>query len=179
MLNTLRIYTDGSTNPNPGCGAYAYIILDNNNVVIRKYAMSFESTTNNRMELMPLIFALQWLRSEPVAINKHSTYDKIIITSDSEYLILGVKGRMAKWKNNEWRSTSGKVVNIDLWKKLDDLLQVFFNIEFRLVKGHSGDNYNEMVDKLAVQERLEKKNLAEDFEYIKSIETKQMNLFIR
>lgn len=165
--NILRIYTDGSASPNPGRAAWAYLVVDNNDNIIRKFSKSFLLSTNNRCEVMPLIAVLQWLQVNPIQLRAIHSYNKIIITSDSEYLILGVKGRMTKWKANEWKNTSGRVINLDLWKKLDNLLPWFKNLEFNLVKGHSGNKYNEIVDKMAVETRNREEAIA-DTEYEQS-----------
>jgi len=177
MGRILRVYTDGSASPNPGKGAYSYVVLDEKNTILRKYSMAFTTTTNNRMELRPLIAFLQWAQTDPIPLGKVSSYEKIIITSDSQYLILGVQGRMIKWKANGWNNTSGKVVNLDLWKKIDKLLYNFHNLEFKLVKGHSGDQFNDMVDKIAVHERITNPDPCIDLEYTNSLKTKQLNMF--
>lgn len=103
------------------------------------------NSTNNRMELQAAISALAALK-RPVQIEFHT---------DSEYLRKGITEYIESWANNDWkRKDKEPVANVDLWKKLWPLVQTH-EIEWHWVKGHSGDELNERVDKLARQARLD------------------------
>lgn len=123
----LVVYTDGSCSPNPGRGGWAFIAIfeDENNIYEFIDFGKEQKTTNNRMELTAVIEALKAFSAE-----------KFTIFSDSLYVI---NCAMGKWKKNK---------NIDLWKKYDKISHEK-DIVFIWVKGHSGDKYNEKVDKLA------------------------------
>ncbi|HKL12249.1 MAG TPA: ribonuclease H, partial [Halanaerobiales bacterium] len=103
-------------------------------------------TTNNRMELRAVIEALQVVKK-----NK-----KIILYSDSNYVVKGINEWIKSWKKRGWRTASNKPVkNLDLWKKLDKLFDKK-NVKLKKVAAHSGNEFNEKVDKLA-KEEIEKK----------------------
>ena len=135
--NKLEIYTDGACLGNPGPGGWAALIIDNNQE--RILSGNNEMTTNNRMELLAVIKALE-------SINHHL---EITIYTDSKYVINGITSWIKNWKTNDWKSSSKTPVkNIDLWKILDVNSQKQ-NIKWVWVKGHSGNNYNDKVDKIA------------------------------
>ncbi len=135
--NKLEIYTDGACLGNPGPGGWAALIIDNNQE--RILSGNNEMTTNNRMELLAVIKALE-------TINHHL---EITIYTDSKYVINGITSWIKNWKNNDWKSSNKTPVkNIDLWKILDVNSQKQ-NIKWVWVKGHSGNNYNDKVDKIA------------------------------
>lgn len=162
----LKVYTDGSCQGNPGRGAYAYIVVDVQDKIVRKDSQVFVETTNNRMELIALIAALMWLQTNPLAIGCINKYEKIEVTSDSEYLVRGI-GRMRQWKKNDWFGSNGKkVLNIDLWKKIYNLMPNFKNIIFTHIKGHSGNEFNDRVDCMAVAARNNCDNMIVDSGYI-------------
>tara|TARA_B100000686_G_C16525635_1_gene829604 strand:- start:415 stop:867 length:453 start_codon:yes stop_codon:yes gene_type:complete len=132
------IYTDGACLGNPGPGGWAALIFNKENK--KKVITGSEKvTTNNRMELMAIIYALKPLK-------ENST---VKIYSDSKYVINGINLWMKKWKENNWLTSNKKPVkNIDLWKQLDNESKKF-KISWEWVKGHSGNIYNEEVDRLA------------------------------
>ena len=134
---TIKIYTDGSCIGNPGNGGWAAIILEGK--IEKKICGSKNDTTNNQMELMATIKAL-----ENFIIKK-----KIIIFTDSKYVKDGITKWINNWKINNWKTASKKnVKNKDLWKKLDSLSN-FHDIEWKWVKAHSNNYYNNLVDELA------------------------------
>lgn len=138
--NLINIYTDGACSGNPGPGGWAYIII--NKIIIKKESGGQLQTTNNRMEMTAIINALK-------NFNEKSN---IIINTDSKYVINGITQWIISWKENKWiGSNKKKVKNYDLWKELDFLRKIH-EVEWRWVKGHSGDNMNEMVDKMARDE---------------------------
>ena len=133
----IKIYTDGSCLNNPGNGGWAAIINDNE--IIKKISGSVKDTTNNRMELMAPIMALQ-------EIDKNN---EIEIYTDSQYVRLGVTEWIHKWKVNNWRTAAKKpVANRELWIQISELNEKM-NVEWHWVKGHAGDPGNERADYLA------------------------------
>ncbi len=138
MSNTkLQIYTDGACLGNPGPGGWAAIIIENGQE--RVFSGNDNMTTNNRMELLAIIKALE-------SINENL---ELIIYTDSKYVINGVTSWIKNWEANSWKnSTKQPVKNVDLWKKLD-MNAKKHNIEWIWVKGHSGNFFNEKVDEIA------------------------------
>ncbi len=136
------IYTDGGADPNPGIGGWAAILRFGQH---EKVLTGHEPhTTNNRMELQAAIAALQ-------ALKRPST---IQFYTDSEYLRKGITEWIAGWAANNWQKKGKPVQNADLWQKLGPLVKQH-QIEWHWVKGHAGDEFNERVDRLARQARLE------------------------
>lgn len=156
-----EIYTDGSCKKNPGPGGYAFIILSVENGSKHEYIKVWgreENTTNNRMELKAIIRGLKHLihTNSLVCdqIYERKTKTDVIVYSDSAYCINAInEGWVIYWKENGWKTKSGsEVKNRDLWEEILDLLKNKNNnvkIKFEKVKGHSGNKYNEMVDKAA------------------------------
>jgi ribonuclease HI len=140
----MQIYTDGGCSGNPGPGGWAFVFVSDVNKVddgfIREKWGGERSTTNNRMELTAVINALQEAGS--------STSEKFTISTDSQYVKKGITEWIHNWKANGWK-TSGKapVKNQDLWQKLD-ALNSSLSPEWRWVKGHAGDKWNERCDAL-------------------------------
>tara|TARA_B100001057_G_scaffold106433_1_gene104084 strand:+ start:7435 stop:7857 length:423 start_codon:yes stop_codon:yes gene_type:complete len=134
----LKIYTDGACSGNPGKGGWAAIILDGKSQ--SNISGSENKTTNNRMELMAPIMAL----------NKIKNNSEITIYTDSRYVKDGITLWIKKWKLNNWKSSNKKPVkNKDLWVKLDNSCQKH-NISWRWVKAHAGNKFNNLADELAV-----------------------------
>ena len=133
----IKIYTDGSCLNNPGNGGWAAIINHNGNVV--KISGSEKETTNNKMELMAPIKALQKIDKD----------EKIEIYTDSKYVKLGITEWIHKWKKNNWQTSKKEPVkNKDLWIQLYDLTSSF-EISWIWVKAHAGNTLNEEGDLLA------------------------------
>ena len=138
----IKIYTDGSCIGNPGPGGWAAIILngDKQSIISGKK----KNTTNNQMELMAAIKALVFLKKK----------QKIRIYTDSNYVKEGITNWIKIWEKNNWKTANKKKVkNVELWIKLNTLSN-FHDIEWKWVKGHSGDPMNNMVDKLAKKAAL-------------------------
>lgn len=143
----IDIYTDGACSGNPGAGGYAFIILKNDKELI-KSSGCLAKTTNNYMELKAIVRSLEHV-SEMIY---YRNIEEIVIHSDSAYCINPVeKGWLKFWKKNNWMTKQNEPIkNLDLWKKLDTFVESKkFNIKFKKVKGHSGNKYNEMVDRAA------------------------------
>lgn len=133
----IKIYTDGSSKGNPGPGGYGVIIFDGENV--KEIGGRESMTTNNRMEMMAAITALQNIPQNFAAE----------IYSDSAYLIGGITVWIKNWQKNNWRTKDKKeVLNKDLWEKLL-AVTAGKNIEWKKVLGHSGHELNERCDEIA------------------------------
>ena len=133
----IKIYTDGSCLNNPGNGGWAAIINHDGDVV--RISGSEKKTTNNKMELMAPIKALQKIDKD----------EQIEIYTDSKYVKLGITEWIHKWKKNNWQTSKKETVkNKDLWIQLYDLTSSF-EISWIWVKAHAGNTLNEEVDLLA------------------------------
>ena len=132
------IFTDGSCLVNPGgAGGYAYIKINPKTSERVGFGGGAFSTTNNRMEMMAVITALEGIE-EPSAL---------MIFTDSTYIQFAyTKGWLDYWKHNCWRTSSQKPVkNVDLWHKLDALMNKH-KVHLEWVKGHNGQPENELCD---------------------------------
>ena len=136
------IYTDGACSGNPGPGGWGAVLVYNGKE--REMSGGEAETTNNRMELMAAISALEALK-EPC---------EVIITSDSKYLVDAIeKGWLESWIKKGWKKSDGKpVLNVDLWKRLLVQLELH-TVDLVWIKGHAGYEYNERCDSMAVAER--------------------------
>jgi ribonuclease HI len=141
-LTTAFIFTDGACIGNPGPGGYAAITLIGGGE--RIVSGRDPDTTNNRMELMAAIRALEEL---PAGI-------KAAVLSDAQYLVKGMSEWLAAWKRRGWRTkTKRPVLNQPLWERLDRLAAQR-EVTWTWVKGHSGHELNERADSLATAEAL-------------------------
>ena len=142
MAATVEIYTDGACSGNPGPGGWGVLLRYGGHE--RTLSGAHPDTTNNRMELTAVIEALQ-------ALTRSS---RVLLTTDSRYVMDGITEWLPGWKRRGWRTAARKPVkNVDLWKQLDGVVGQH-DIEWRWVKGHSGHVDNERVDRLA-REALE------------------------
>lgn len=133
------VYTDGGCINNPGAGGYGVIILAGGEE--HEISGGYSLTTNNRMELLACIVALRELEG---------TDRTILLHSDSSYVVNGIEKGWAKgWRARGWRKADGHpALNADLWAELL-LLKESMSVNFRWVKGHAGNAYNERCDALA------------------------------
>ena len=135
MKNHLIIYTDGSSRGNPGPGGYGAILQYGN--TMKEISAGYRRTTNNRMELMAVIAALQALTREGL---------NITIFSDSQYVVKAVtEGWLKKWLATNF---SGGKKNSDLWRQFAALASKH-SIQFKWVKGHADNKFNNRCDELA------------------------------
>ena len=149
-MEKIEVYTDGACSGNPVNGGYAFVILKGEKEIL-KLSGSQENTTNNYMELKAIVRAIEHVISELGSIPTKNKME-VFIHSDSAYCINPVeKGWIKFWESNGWISRTGEPIkNLELWIKLNSLLKHRkFKFKFVKVKGHSGDRYNEMVDKAA------------------------------
>ena len=152
MTKHVFIYTDGSCLGNPGPGGYGAILKYKEHD--KELAHGYTLTTNNRMELLAPIKALQSLK-EPC---------KVTLTTDSQYVRQGITQWIHNWIKNNWKTAAKQPVkNVDLWQLLHKENQRH-DIEWKWVKGHSGHSENERCDDLA-REAAEGKNLSIDQGY--------------
>lgn len=136
MSQQLIIYTDGAARGNPGPGGYGIILKWGS--TIKELSQGFRRTTNNRMELMAVIVALQQLKKEGV---------NIVIYTDSSYVVNSVeKGWVFGWVKKGFKGKK----NADLWKAFLPLYQKH-NIKFQWVKGHANNAGNNRCDELATE----------------------------
>ena len=136
-MKQVAAYTDGACKGNPGPGGWGALLDYNGH---RKTLKGGEAqTTNNRMELMAAICALEFLR-EPCSVLLHT---------DSTYVMKGLTEWLPGWKARGWRTADKKPVkNQDLWERLD-AAAARHQVDWRWVKGHAGNEGNEMADRLA------------------------------
>lgn len=139
MMKLVEIFTDGSCLGNPGKGGIGILLRYQGRE--RQISQGYLLTTNNRMELLAVIEALNALK-EPCRVQLHS---------DSQYMQNGIQKWIFNWKKNNWKTSDKKPVkNQDLWIALDNAIQRH-QVEWQWVKGHSGHYENEICDQLAKQ----------------------------
>jgi ribonuclease HI len=137
MMPDVVIYTDGACSGNPGPGGWGAILLWGDHE--REVLGGDPATTNNRMELMAAIRALEAL-TRPCRVELHT---------DSQYVRTGITEWVRNWKARGWKTADRKPVkNEDLWRRLDEARQRH-EVQWRWVKGHSGHELNERADALA------------------------------
>lgn len=152
----LRVFTDGSCSGNPGPGGWAAMF--NYSDRMEEISGHELSTTNNRMELMAVAQALSNIIENGDALD----YEAIEICSDSAYVVNAItKGWLEQWKSNGWRTKGGDAIkNCNLWKEIaanTDVIRKMVTLEFKKVKGHDGNLFNEMADARACEETAEAK----------------------
>ena len=136
-MKTVEVFTDGGCRGNPGPGGWGVLLRFGGHE--RELRGSEENTTNNRMELLAAISALEAMTESCV----------VVVTTDSTYVKDGITRWIRNWKANGWKTAAKKPVkNKDLWLRLDaECLR--HQVEWRWVKGHAGHPENERADKLA------------------------------
>ena len=138
----LFAYTDGACSGNPGPGGWGALLraMDGDAIVKERCLKGGEpNTTNNRMELLAAINALETLEKP----------SKLTIITDSQYVKNGVTGWIHGWKRNGWKTSAKKPVkNAELWQRLD-IAQARHDVTWEWVKGHAGHPENERADELA------------------------------
>lgn len=133
----IELFTDGACLGNPGPGGWGALLRSGARE--KELSGGEPETTNNRMELMAAIAGLEALK-KPCAV---------VLTTDSQYVKLGVEQWMARWRANGWRTSDRKPVkNRDLWERLSAAL-ASHEVSWHWVKGHAGHAENERVDELA------------------------------
>jgi ribonuclease HI len=137
-MHEVEIWTDGACSGNPGPGGWGAVLRAGEHE--KELSGGENPTTNNRMELMGAIAALE-------ALKKPSTVE---LHTDSKYVHDGISKWIHGWKRNGWKTADKKPVkNMDLWQRLDQAVQRH-DVQWRWVKGHAGHELNERADRLAV-----------------------------
>lgn len=137
MSRVVTIFTDGACSGNPGPGGWGAVLAFGDSA--KELCGGEPATTNNRMELMAAIMALEAL-TRACAVHLYT---------DSNYLKGGITGWIDGWKRNGWRTADKKPVkNVELWQRLDAAAQRH-DVDWRWVRGHAGDEMNERADALA------------------------------
>lgn len=158
-MKVLNVYTDGGFRKALGCGAYAFAIIDNSNKVLHSQSKAYGiddksiTVTNNTMEMIAVIKALNWIKSNGYNPADHRIY----VYTDSQYVQLGITEWLANWKRNNWRNASRKPVkNKELWVIMEKLVRFDFpSLHLQWVQGHDGNKWNEYVDDICTK-RMEK-----------------------
>ena len=142
VMRKINIYTDGACSGNPGPGGYGAVLIYNGNE--KEISGGEKSTTNNKMEMMGVIKALEMLKEKC----------DVEVYSDSAYVVNSINNKWVySWRKNNWiKSDKSKAKNIDLWERLLELID-YHNVKFVKVKGHADNEYNNRCDKLAVKAR--------------------------
>lgn len=134
---TVHAFTDGACSGNPGPGGWGVVLRWGDHE--RELYGGEPQTTNNRMELMAAISALE-------ALTRHSD---VVVTTDSTYVLKGITQWVPSWKSRGWRTASKQPVkNVDLWQRLDEAV-ARHDVAWEWVKGHNGHPENERADELA------------------------------
>ena len=143
-----KVYTDGGCEHNPGGdGAFAFLIVDSTNKIIFDYSSKcYNNTSNNRMELMAVLFAIRKMKELKIPYNEYCIY------SDSRYVISGVQ-QIPNYIRKKWKD----IKNYDLFILISNEIEKN-TVNFTWVKGHSGNEFNEVVDKLCTAASKNKLN---------------------
>jgi ribonuclease HI len=142
-MKKVSIYTDGACSGNPGPGGWGAILIYGEHE--KEISGGDISTTNDRMELIPVISALDALK-EPCEVSLYT---------DSRYVANAINlGWLESWQNKGWKRKGGEVKNLDLWVSLVPLIEKH-DVTFNWVKGHADNEYNNRCDELAVAMRCE------------------------
>lgn len=133
----IKIYTDGACSGNPGPGGWGAILVYGDSE--KELSGGEKNTTNNRMELMAAIAALEQLK----------TPCQVDLYSDSTYVLKGISEWLPAWKKRGWKTADKKPVkNVEYWQRLEKATETH-SIKWHWVKGHNGHNMNERADELA------------------------------
>jgi ribonuclease HI len=141
VMDHVEIFTDGACSGNPGPGGWGVVLRARNTE--KELSGAEKATTNNRMEMMAVIAGLEALK-RPC---------RVIITTDSQYVMKGMTEWLPGWKARNWRTASKQPVkNADLWQRLESAINQH-QVEWQWVRGHNGHAENERADQLAVAAR--------------------------
>jgi ribonuclease HI len=138
--NIIEVFSDGACEPNPGLGAWAFVVFRNGKEEHSASGADLD-TTNNRMELTAALRALEWIGASGNA-------SQASLKSDSEYVVKGCNEWRHRWKDKGWRKNGADIPNADLWRLLDASLTIE-PLQLRWVRGHAGNIGNERADAVA------------------------------
>lgn len=137
----ILIYTDGSCIKNPGgAGTYAFVVVENNVLLHQKWGYE-KVTTNNKMEMTAVLAALSFVHSDLPLL-------EATIITDSQYVFRGITGWMYGWRNKMWKRDGEDIPNRDLWEQLYKLANSLKRVDYKWVRGHDGNKWNEVADNL-------------------------------
>ena len=137
----ILIYTDGSCIKNPGgAGTYAFVVVEND-VLLHQKSGHEKTTTNNRMEMMAVLAALSFVYSDLPNL-------KVTIFTDSQYVYNGIVDWMYGWHKRMWKRQGQDIPNRKLWEQLYEMATTLRHVDYRWVRGHAGNKWNEMADQL-------------------------------
>lgn len=140
-MEQVTIYTDGACSGNPGPGGWAAVLIAGEHM--KELSGGEKETTNNKMELMGVISALEALK-RPC---------EVTLYTDSQYIERAINENwLGSWKKKGWKRKGGELKNVELWQRLDGLISIH-NVRFNWVKGHADNEFNNRCDALAVMER--------------------------
>lgn len=140
-MEQVNIYTDGACSGNPGPGGWAAVLVAGE--YKKELSGGEKNTTNNRMELMGVISALEALK-RPC---------EVTLYTDSQYIERAINENwLVSWKKKGWKRKGGELKNVELWQRLDELISIH-KVSFNWVKGHADNELNNRCDELAVRER--------------------------
>ncbi|NQY27336.1 MAG: ribonuclease HI [Piscirickettsiaceae bacterium] len=140
-MNEVEVFTDGACSGNPGPGGWGAILRSKG--VEKELSGGEKDTTNNRMEMMAVIVALESLTRSC----------NVKITTDSQYVMKGMMEWLPNWKKRNWKTAGNKPVkNVDLWQRMEKSAEQH-TLEWEWVRGHQGHVENERADQLAVDAR--------------------------
>lgn len=135
----IRIYTDGGYSIPKGVGGYAFVVVDGIDVV-HTFHTTEKNSTNSRMEIKAFLGALRYAK-------EHYPNQEVTMYTDNQYVVRGYNEWMKGWKAKGWRKADGKeIMNRDLWEQIDQEKSPLLISKW--VRGHNGDEYNELVDSL-------------------------------
>ena len=144
------LFSDGACRGNPGPGAWGVMAQNSVGEVIFEASGMEPDTTNNRMELVGAIEALEKFMEYAEKFSLPTEDISVRLFSDSKYVVDGISSWVPGWKKRGWRKADRKVPeNLDLWRKLDAMVSTFSDLRFLWVRGHDGHPQNERCDRLA------------------------------
>ena len=144
------LFSDGACRGNPGPGSWGIMAQNSIGEVIFEASGMEAETTNNRMELVGAIEALKRFQDYAVRFDLPEEEVSVRLFSDSKYVVDGISKWVLGWKRRGWRKADKKIPeNLDLWRELDGVVAIFYDIRFLWVRGHDGHPQNERCDRLA------------------------------
>ena len=146
MAGHWQVYTDGGCSPNPGPGGWGFVVVDDDKLV-HENCGGASDTTNNRMELTAIIRALEYCQEQS------GDWDSVQLYSDSNLCVQTYNTWMKGWEKRGWKRSKGPVQNLDLVKQLSALKKDSPQVKLAWIKAHSGQTWNEYVDRLTHQGR--------------------------
>lgn len=147
-MTRIPVYTDGSCHPNPGHGGWAFVAVDDPVAPLRQSGYKAQ-TTNNEMELLAILRALQWAQEERVPV---------LIYSDSQYALNCSTVWARAWRAKGWTKKGGEIRNLALIQQIYGTAQGV-DVRWEWIRGHTGNRYNETADRLAEKARASRQGL--------------------